>query len=76
MPCDGAITFRDIAGKLTVLRITCDKCGRSGQYRVDRPILRYGIAASKRQNGARRGYSYEQGNVRGAVFDDVQRCCA
>jgi hypothetical protein len=36
MPRDGAITFRDIAGKLTVLRITCDKCGRPGQYRVDR----------------------------------------
>ena len=28
MPREGAITFRDIAGKLTVLRITCDKCGR------------------------------------------------
>jgi hypothetical protein len=35
MPRDGAITFRDIAGKLAVLRITCDKCGRSDQYRVD-----------------------------------------
>ena len=45
MPRDGAITFRDIVGKLHVLRITCDKCGRSGQYRVDRLILRYGIDA-------------------------------
>jgi hypothetical protein len=27
MPCEGAITFRDLVGKLTVLRITCDKCG-------------------------------------------------
>jgi hypothetical protein len=45
MPRNGAITFRDIAGKLTVLRITCDKCGRSGQYRVDRLIMRYGIDA-------------------------------
>jgi len=76
MPRDGAIIFRDIVGKLTVLRITCDKCGRSGQYRVDRLIMRYGIAASKRQNGARRGYSYEQGHAGGAVFDGVQRCCA
>jgi hypothetical protein len=25
--------------------ITCDKCGRSGQYRVDRVIVRYGIDA-------------------------------
>jgi hypothetical protein len=40
-----AITFRDIVGKLTVLRITCDKCGRSGRYRVDRLIMRYGIDA-------------------------------
>jgi hypothetical protein len=32
MPRDGAIMFRDIVGKLTILRITCDKCGRSGQY--------------------------------------------
>jgi hypothetical protein len=45
MPRDGAIIFRDIVGKLTVLRITCDKCGRSGQYRVDRPNMRYGINA-------------------------------
>ena len=45
MPRDGAIIFRDIVGKLTVLRITCDKCGRSGQYRVDRLIMRYGIDA-------------------------------
>ena len=45
MPRDGAIIFRDIAGKLDVLRITCDKCERSGQYRVDRLIERYGIDA-------------------------------
>ena len=45
MPREGAITFRDIVGKLTVLRITCDKCGRSGQYRVDRLIMRYGMDA-------------------------------
>ena len=45
MPRDGAIIFRDIVGKPAGLRITCDKCGRSGQYRVDRLILRYGIDA-------------------------------
>ena len=45
MPRDGAITFRDIVGKLGVVLITCDKCGRSGQYRVDRVIMRYGIDA-------------------------------
>jgi hypothetical protein len=45
MPCDGAILFRDIVDKLTILRITCGKCGRSGEYRVDRLIMRYGIDA-------------------------------
>jgi hypothetical protein len=40
MPSDGAITFREIVGKLGVVLITCDKCGRSGQYRVDRVIVR------------------------------------
>jgi hypothetical protein len=25
---DGAITFRDIVGKLEILRVACDKCGR------------------------------------------------
>jgi hypothetical protein len=44
MPRDGAITFRDIGGKLTVLRIECDKCGRFGQYHLDRLIDHYGIA--------------------------------
>jgi hypothetical protein len=33
MPRYGAIIFRDIVGKLTVLRIICDKCASSGQYR-------------------------------------------
>jgi hypothetical protein len=45
MPPDGAITFRNMVGKLTVLRVTCDECGRSGQYRVNRLILRCGIDA-------------------------------
>jgi len=31
MPREGAIIFRDIVGKLTVLRVECDKCGRKGQ---------------------------------------------
>jgi hypothetical protein len=36
MPRDGAITFRDIVGKLDVLNIECDKCGRLGRYHVYR----------------------------------------
>jgi hypothetical protein len=42
----GFITFGDIAGKLTMLRLTCDRCGRAGQYRVDRLIRERGRDAS------------------------------
>jgi hypothetical protein len=45
MPREGAIIFRDIVGKLDVLRIECDKCGRRGRYRVDRLVKKYGIDA-------------------------------
>lgn len=34
MPRDGSITPRDLIGKLDVLNVTCDKCGRSGRYRM------------------------------------------
>jgi hypothetical protein len=43
MPRDGAIIFRDLVGKLDVLRVECDRCGRKGQYRVDHLIEQYGI---------------------------------
>jgi hypothetical protein len=42
MLTEGAIIFRDIVGKLDVLRV---KCGRKGQYWVDHLIQRYGIDA-------------------------------
>jgi hypothetical protein len=45
MPREGAIIFRDLIGKLEVLRVECDKCGRKGQYRVDQLIEQYGIDA-------------------------------
>jgi hypothetical protein len=45
MPREGAIIFRDLVGKLAVLNVAVDKCGRSGQYRVDRLIMRYGISS-------------------------------
>ena len=32
MPRDGAIIFADLIGKLEVLRVSCDKCGRDGRY--------------------------------------------
>jgi hypothetical protein len=34
MPRDGSLTPRDLVEKLDVLRVECDKCGRSGRYRV------------------------------------------
>jgi hypothetical protein len=45
MPRDGAIIFRDVVGKLDVLNVQCDKCGRRGRYHLDRLIERYGIDA-------------------------------
>jgi hypothetical protein len=45
MPRDGPIIFRDLVGKLDVLRVECDKCGRRGRYRLHRLIERYGIDA-------------------------------
>ena len=47
MPRDGAIIFRDLVGKLDVLNVECDKCGRRGRYRLARLIERYGIDARK-----------------------------
>jgi hypothetical protein len=31
MPCDGAIIFGNLIGKLGMRRIECPKCGRSGK---------------------------------------------
>jgi hypothetical protein len=45
MPREGAIIFRDLVGKLEVLNVECDKCGRRGRYRLDQLIERYGIDA-------------------------------
>jgi len=45
VPRDGAIIFRDLVGKLDVLNIECDKCGRRGRYGLRRLIERYGINA-------------------------------
>ena len=45
MPKEGAIIFRDLVGKLDVLNVECEKCGRRGRYRLDRLIEQYGIDA-------------------------------
>jgi hypothetical protein len=38
MPRDGAIIFGDLIGKLDVLAVACDKCGRAGRYPLKRLI--------------------------------------
>jgi hypothetical protein len=35
-------TLADAATQLRMLRVTCGKCGRFGQYRVDKLIEKYG----------------------------------
>ena len=42
MPRDGAIIFSDLIGKLDVLRVTCEKCGRDGCYGLNRLIEKRG----------------------------------
>jgi hypothetical protein len=42
MPRDGAIIFSDLIGKLDVLRVACDKCGRDGFYGLGRLVHQRG----------------------------------
>jgi hypothetical protein len=38
----GSYSLGDAAAKLRMIRLTCPKCHRAGQYRVDRLIEKYG----------------------------------
>jgi hypothetical protein len=40
------LVFGDIEGKLDVLRVECSRCGRKGQYRVQRLIEKHGRKAN------------------------------
>jgi hypothetical protein len=42
MPRDDAIIFSDLIGKLDMLRVACDKCGRDGCYGLGRLIEKRG----------------------------------
>jgi hypothetical protein len=42
MPSDRAIIFSDLIGKLDVLRVSCEKCGREGSYQLNGLIDRRG----------------------------------
>ena len=48
MARDGMTTFSDIAGKLEMLRVECEKCGRKEQYRVMRLMKEFGPEATLR----------------------------
>ena len=47
MPRDGAIIFSDLIGKLDMLRVSCDKCGRDGCYGPGRLIEKRGRDADE-----------------------------
>ena len=42
MPRDGATIFSDLIGKLDMLRVACDKCGRDCRYGLHRLIEKRG----------------------------------
>jgi hypothetical protein len=42
MSRDGSLTPADLIGKLDVLRVECEKCGRRGRYRVERLLRQLG----------------------------------
>ena len=39
---DGAITFSNLVGRVRVLRVDCDRCGRHGRYLVDKLVYDHG----------------------------------
>jgi hypothetical protein len=71
MPRRGFITFGDIVGKLTMLRLTCDRCRRSGQYRVDRLLKERGRDASLMEWKAERTADCPHGKS-GDIYDQCR----
>jgi hypothetical protein len=45
MPRDGAVIFSDLIGKLDVVRVSCERCGRDGSYWLSGLIERRGGGA-------------------------------
>jgi hypothetical protein len=82
MPREGHSIFRDLVGKLEILSIKCDKCGRRGRYRLDRLIERCGIDAKlfdwSDENTAdcpRKHAQAPQRHLRRAVSPTYRRWC-
>lgn len=42
----GYVTLSEIAARLPMLRVRCDRCGREGKYRTDKLVAKYGADAS------------------------------
>ena len=42
MPRDGAIVFGNLIGKLNAVRVTCERCGRAGNYLLPNLIEEHG----------------------------------
>jgi hypothetical protein len=38
----GSYSLGEVAAQLSMIRLTCPKCHRAGQYRVDKLLERYG----------------------------------
>ena len=53
MPRDGATVFSDLTGKLEVLRVSCDKCGRDGCYGLHRLIEKRGRVPAAKESPIR-----------------------
>jgi hypothetical protein len=64
---DGAITFADLVGRLTVVRVDCDRCGRHGRYLVDKLIYDHGADAKLIEWFSRLTSDCRQKNERGVV---------
>jgi hypothetical protein len=79
MPRDGAIIFRDLEGKLDVLDVECDKCGRFGRYHLERLIEQYGIDAKlfnwsdEITAGCPRKIANRQNDLCGARYPDLPK---
>jgi hypothetical protein len=46
MPRNGAIMFNDLVNRLDALRVTCERCGRNGRYRLESLIAERGPDAN------------------------------
>jgi hypothetical protein len=64
---DGVITFSDLAGRLEVLRVECERCGRHGRYPVAKLIAEHGGDAKLIEWFSRVTSDCSQKNERGVV---------